>query len=61
MKYVEWTEPDKDGHPIFCCMPAHFAILAAHAHAKALNHTYANDQEALLDFLATHWATEREL
>lgn len=61
MKYVEWVEPgEKDSLPVFCCMPADWAIVFQHHYAVVNGRSYPTDQDALQDFLVIHWATEQD-
>ena len=57
MTYVEWDEPGDDGTHVRLRIPAAVAIQRqrfAALHAKG--YAYANDEDALGDFLVIHWA-----
>jgi len=64
MKHVYWSEPwygteELPVHVELSCSVEHAINLAKNVAAKR-GHTYLNDEEALNDFLAVHWAEIRE-
>lgn len=62
--YVNWVEPwygpeELEVHVTLECTKEH-AINHSKNIAKIRGHTYPSDEEAYLDFIAVHWATEIE-
>jgi hypothetical protein len=63
-KYVEWVEPHYGPEELpvdvfLRCTIAH-AINFARNTAEKLGHSYASDEDALDDFIVTHWAEIKE-
>lgn len=57
--HVEYVEPGEDGiTPVTVRITKDEAIRIAKDIAKAHDHEYDNDQDALTDFLVVHWAEE---
>jgi hypothetical protein len=55
--WVEWIEPfGPNNEPVYCRVEASTAIAVRKELAAKLNHVYVNDEDALLDFIAVHWA-----
>lgn len=54
-KRVEWHENGPDGD-IFCSASVESAIEMAQQVAAYVGHKYKDDNEALQDFIAVHWA-----
>lgn len=54
-----WVEPSYDGtgQPDWKCLPVSEAIAAMKKTAAASGHIYADDEQALEDFVTVHWAT----
>lgn len=55
-KYANWLEPDEAFNVIQCCVPTSMAIELTKATVAKKGNIYPNDKEALLDFIAIHWA-----
>ena len=56
MKKYKYFEPDQNGNPITVEMTEEQAIMEMKQ--RAYPKVYPNDREALLDFIALHWAVE---
>jgi len=57
-RWVEWIEPfGPNNEPVHCRVPESTAIAAAKHAASIHLHEYANDAEALTDFMTVHWAS----
>jgi hypothetical protein len=57
---IIWNEPDKNGKDKVCKASRQQAIEMQKACAERNGFTYENDEEALADFIALHWAREEE-
>src|SRR5271165_2706748 len=56
MKWIEWIEPfGPNDEPVYCRVPETTAIAVQRS-----KHNYNNDQQALDDFIAVHWAYVKE-
>lgn len=56
-RWIEWAEPfgPNDG-TMYCRVSAETAIATIKAFAAAHKYIYTNDQTALEEFMAVHWA-----
>ena len=56
VKFVCWTDPDKNGDPVFERISVDEAIARAKHVAKSKGYVYESDKMALEDFIVVHWA-----
>lgn len=57
MIWIEWVEPfDVAGNPMYCRVARDVVIAAQKEAVKARKFEYLDDQQALDDFIAVHWA-----
>jgi hypothetical protein len=58
-RWIEWIEPfGPNSEPVFCRVPESTAVATQRHTAQGLErpYTYATDEDALVDFMAVHWA-----
>lgn len=58
---IRWIEPfGPNNEPVYCYVPRETAIAVQKDRESKRGNTYPNDEKALLDFIAIHWAYETE-
>ena len=57
-RWIDWIEPfGPENQPVYMCVPESTATVVSKTIAASKGHTYANDQQALDDFVTVHWAS----
>lgn len=58
MIWIEWVEPFVESDPVYLRVSRETAIKYAKDGAAKHGHTYATDEDALMDFIIVNWARE---
>jgi hypothetical protein len=56
IRRIKYWEPDRYGNDTMVTISVELAVRFQKEYAATKNHTYPNDEEALIDYMVIHWA-----